>query len=127
MLQLCSEELPDQGVQLGQGLPKGFSPSGGIQGSRELLHESRLMHKLRSSDPPVSKVPTASPEQDSDCEVSERRRGTLRASPAGGELEPRPQHGDPLSGFHSAGTDERQNASILGHPFPRPSLEPGQS
>lgn len=131
MLQLCSEELPDQGVQPGQGLPKRFSPSGGTQGSQELLHESRLMHKLSSSDPPVSKVPTASPEQDTNCEVSERRRGTLRASPARGELEPcsspRPEPGDPQRGLHAAGTDERQNASTLGHPFPHPLLELGQS
>lgn len=77
------------------------------------------MHKLSSSDPPASKVLTASPEQD-----TEERGGQGEQALHGGSWS-LAAHPGPSTGTLRVGcillAVMRHNASTLGHPFPSTS------
>lgn len=81
------------------------APRGGHWDAQELLQGSSFMHKLSSSDHPVS------PQWDTEVWEKRKEKGDVQRQilPLGRE---------PQGGFHAAGNHERQKAAALGHPHP---------
>lgn len=91
------------------------APREGHWDPQELLQGSSFMHKLSSSDHPVS------PQQDTEVWEKRKEKGDVQRQVLPLGLEPplllQPQHREPQGGFHAAG-NKRLKAAALGHPHP---------